>query len=130
MKFVTLVKQCQFSCKLMPNLEFYGILNFLKNVCDNSNFRLSSIVLKLYSKLIYRLRTFGISGSTLPWATSCLGPACFVFKCEENKYFPPYAYCFLYKSDLLNPNFVGKKYIWVVLPRYSFFTLQNNLINS
>ena len=35
----------------------------------------------------------------------------FFFKSEENKYFSPYAYCFIYKSDLLNPNFVEKKII-------------------
>ena len=34
-----------------------------------------------------------------------------VFKSEENKYFLPHAYCFIYYSDLSNPNFVEKKII-------------------
>ena len=32
----------------------------------------------------------------------------FFFKWDETKYFSPYAYCFIFKSDLLNPNFVEK----------------------
>ena len=42
----------------------------------------------------------------MPWVIG------FFFKWEENEYFSPYAYCFIYKSDLLNPNFVGKKKIY------------------
>ena len=51
----------QFSCKLMPNLKFYGILNFLKNVCGSSNFhKIWAIVLKMHTNIIHRSRTFGI----------------------------------------------------------------------
>ena len=28
----------QIDCKLMRNLQLYGVLNFLKNVCGSSNF--------------------------------------------------------------------------------------------
>ena len=48
-------------------------------------------------------------GHPLPWAIW------FIFW-EENKYFSSYAYCFIFKSDLLNPNFVEKKIIF-----YTFF---------
>ena len=58
---------------------------------------------------------------TLPWVTSsALGHARF-FKWEENQYFSPYAYRFIYKSDLLNPNFVKKKlFNTVFLPKLLF----------
>ena len=55
-------------------------------------------------------------GHLLPWAISF-----FFFKWEENKYFLPYGYCFIYKSNLLNPYFVKKNYfILVFLHRYFF----------
>ena len=41
-------------------------------------------------------------GHPLPEAIS------FFFKWEENKYLSPYVYCFIFKSDLLNSNFVEK----------------------
>ena len=51
----------RFWCKWMPNLKFYGILNFLKNVCGSSNFRkIWPIILKMHTNIIYRRRTFGI----------------------------------------------------------------------
>ena len=38
----------------MPDLWFYGILNFLKNVHGSSNFRkIQAIVLKLHTNTIY-----------------------------------------------------------------------------
>ena len=46
-----------------------------------------------------------IGEGILPWAIS------FFYKWEENKYFSPYAYRFIHKSDVLNPNFVEKKII-------------------
>ena len=51
-----------------------------------------------------------VGESTLPWAITALGHLVF-FKSEENKYFSPYAYCFIFKSDLLNPNFVQRNHI-------------------
>ena len=48
--------------------------------------------------------------STLPWATPCLGPCRFFL--NEKKYFSTNAYCFIFKSDLLNLNFVEKKNIF------------------
>ena len=36
------------------------------------------------------------------------------FKSEENKYFSPYVYCIIYKSDLLNSNFVDKKNFFIL----------------
>ena len=51
----------RFSCKLMSNLTFYGILNFSKNVSGSSNFRkIRASVLKLHKNIIYRSRIFGI----------------------------------------------------------------------
>ena len=45
----------------MPDLWFYGILNFLKNVRGSSNFRKSlAIVLRLHTNILYRSRNFGI----------------------------------------------------------------------
>ena len=52
---------------------------------------------------------------TLPWAIS------FFFKWEEHKYFSPYAYCFIFKSDLLNSNFVEKKSYFILLFLKSYF---------
>ena len=44
------LKSWQFSCELTPNLRFYEILNFLKNVCGSSNFRqIWTIVLKMHT---------------------------------------------------------------------------------
>ena len=40
-----------------------------------------------------------VGEDNLPWAIPCLGP---------DKYFSPYAYCFIFKSDLLKPNFFEK----------------------
>ena len=62
----------------------------------------------------------------------CLGPlpalGHFVFfKWEENKYFSLYAYCFNFKSDLLNPNFVEKIYILYCFS--SKFTISMSKIN-
>ena len=58
---VTPLESWQFSCRLTPNLRFYGILNFLKNVCGSSNFRkIWAIVLKIHTNIINRSRTFGI----------------------------------------------------------------------
>ena len=45
----------------MPNLKFYGILNFLKNVSVSSNFRkIWAIVLKMHTNTIHQSRTFVI----------------------------------------------------------------------
>ena len=62
-----------------------------------------------------------VGEGTLPWPTSSLAPSRF-FKWEENKYFSPHAYCFIYKSDLLNPNFFEKKnyFILFFLQTYCF----------
>ena len=51
----------------------------------------------------------------LPWAVS------FFFKGEENKYFLPYAYCFIFKSDLLNPNFFEKNSYFILFFLESYF---------
>ena len=57
----------------------------------------------LYRKLYYYIRwRCPALGQPLLWAIS------FFFKWEENKYFSSYAYCFIFKSDLLNSNFVEK----------------------
>ena len=58
---VTSVQSWRFSYKLTPNLKFYGILNFFKNVCGGSNFRkMWPIILKMHTSTINRSRTFGI----------------------------------------------------------------------
>ena len=46
------------------------------------------------------LQNNDVGEGILPWAIL------FFFKWEENKYFFPYTYCFIFKSDLLNPNFL------------------------
>ena len=57
----TPLRSWQFSCKLTPNLGFYGISNFLKNVCGSSNFRkIWAIVLKLHINVIHWTRIFSI----------------------------------------------------------------------
>ena len=43
------------------------------------------------------------------------------FKWQENKYFSPYAYCFIFKSDLLNPDFVKKKSYFILFFLQSYF---------
>ena len=45
----------------MPNLWFYGILNFLKKGCGSSDLReIRAIVRKLHKNIWYRSRNFGI----------------------------------------------------------------------
>ena len=60
----------------------------------------------------------------LPWGNS------FFFKWDENKYFSSYAYCFIFKSDLLNPNFVEKNsyFILYFLETY-FFDEQSKFLD-
>ena len=62
-----------------------------------------------------------VGEGTLPWATPCLGPSRSFFKWEENKYFSPYAYCFIFKSDLLNSNFVEKNSYFILFFLESYF---------
>ena len=62
-----------------------------------------------------------VGKGTLPWTTPCLRPSRFFFKWEENKYSLLYAYCFLFKSDLLNPKFVGKKLYFILFLLESYF---------
>ena len=58
---VTPLQSWQFFWKLTPDLRFYGISIFLKNVCGSSKYRkVWSILLKLHKNIIYRSRTFGI----------------------------------------------------------------------
>ena len=60
-KAVTTLQSCLFSWELMPDLWFYGILNFLKNVRGSSNFRkIRAIVLKLHPNILYRSTNLGI----------------------------------------------------------------------
>ena len=63
-------------------------------------------------------------GHSLLWAIF------FFFKWEKNKYFSPYAYCFIFKSDLLNPKFVEKisYFILFFLESY-FFDEQSKLLD-
>ena len=50
-----------FSWQLMPDLWFYGILNFFKNGLDSSNFhKIRAIVLKLHTNMLYPSKNFGI----------------------------------------------------------------------
>ena len=49
-----------------------------------------------------------------------MGHLVFFFKLEENKYFLPHAYYFIFKSDLLNPNFVEKKSFYTFFGRLLF----------
>ena len=51
----------RFPWQLMPDLWFYGILNFLKKGRGSSNFRkIRAIVLKLYINILYPSRNLGI----------------------------------------------------------------------
>ena len=51
----------QYLCKFKPNLKFYGILDFLKNVYGSSNFRkIWAIVQKMHRNIIHRSRTYDI----------------------------------------------------------------------
>ena len=56
---------------------------------------------------------YPVQESTLHWAIL------FFFKWEENKYFLPNAYCFIYKSDLFNPNFLEHFSILFYIVLYS-----------
>ena len=56
----------------------------------------------------------------------CLGPPPVLghlvfFLWEESKYFSPYAYCFIFKSELLNPNFVEKNLYSILFFLESYF---------
>ena len=65
MKFGTPVKQSQ----PMPDLWFYGILNFLNKVRGSSNFgKIRAIILKLYTNIFYRSRNFGIDFAKIDWS--------------------------------------------------------------
>ena len=70
-----------------------------------------------------------VGEGTLPWATPYLGPSRFFFKWEENKYFLPYAYCFIFKSDVLNPNFVEKKSYFILFFLESYFFNEKNIFD-
>ena len=71
-----------------------------------------------------------IGQSALAWATPWLGPSRFFFKWEENKYFSPYAYWFIFKSDLLNPNCVEKNsYVILLFLKSYFFDEQSKFLN-
>ena len=64
---------------------------------------------------------------TLPWAISFFF---FFFLREENTYFSSYAYCFIFKSDLLNPNIVEKKsYFTLFLLKSYFFDEQSKFLD-
>ena len=73
-----------------------------------------SIYYNIYTYIMYRGR-YPALGHPLPWAIS------FFFKWEENKYFSPYAYCFIFKSDLLNLNFVEKNPYFILFFLESYF---------
>ena len=53
-------------------------------------------------------RRYRALGHPLPWAGG-------LPKAGENKYFSPYAYCFIFKNDALNPNFFEKKIIFYIV---------------
>ena len=50
-----------------------------------------------------------------------LGHLVFFFKWEENNYFSPYAYYFIFKIDLLNPNFVEENSYFILFFLESYF---------
>ena len=49
-----------------------------------------------------------------------LGHLIFFFK-QENKYFSPYAYCFIFKSDIINQSFVEKNSYFILFFLESYF---------
>lgn len=57
----------------------------------------------------------------MPWSIS------FLLKREENKYFLPHAYCFIYKSALLNPNVAEKKNYFI--PFFQKVTFSMSKVN-
>ena len=58
---ITTLQSWLFSWQLMPDLWFYGILNFLKKGRGSSNFRkIRAIVLKLNINILHPSRNFGI----------------------------------------------------------------------
>ena len=50
-----------------------------------------------------------------------LGHLVFFLNEKKNKYFSSYACCFIFKSVLLNPNFVEKKSYFILLFWESYF---------
>ena len=61
---ITTLQSWLFSWQLMPNLWFYGILNFLKKGRGSSNLRkIQAIVLKLHTNILHPSRNFGIKFS-------------------------------------------------------------------
>ena len=72
----------------------------------------------LFRKFYWSRGRYPALGHPVPWAIS------FFCKEEENEYFSPYAYCFIFKSDLLNPNFV-EKYLYFIL-----FFLENSFFDE
>ena len=68
-----------------------------------------------------------IGEATLPWAIF------FFFEWEETKYFSPYAYCSIFKSDLINLNFIETNlyfilFILFILGSY-FFDEQSEVLD-
>ena len=58
---ITTLQSWLFSWRLMPDLWFYGIINFFKKGRGSSNFRkIRAIVLKLHTNILCRSRKFGI----------------------------------------------------------------------
>ena len=74
----------------------------------------------------YNTFSFHIGEGTLSWATPCFGPSRFFFKLEENKYFSPYAYCFIFKSDLLNPKLKKMHILYCFSWKVTFSTSKVN----
>ena len=72
----------------MPDVWFYGILNFLKDVCGSSNFRkIRAIILKLDTNILYRWKNLGIKfGQNLTCANFELSKWNFVLECINVSY--------------------------------------------
>ena len=87
---------------------FHHSLDAYFGLKKNNSFRSMAIECDEKSQIVGK--------DTLPWAMPF-----FFFKFEENKYFSSYAYCFIFKSDRLNPNFVEKNSYLILFFLESYF---------
>ena len=65
---------------------------------------------------------------TLPWATPCLGPSRFFFKWEENKYFSPYEYRFIFKWPIKS-KFCWNSYFVLFFLKSYFFDKESKFLD-
>ena len=114
--------------------SYFSTKNTQEHANWNSHIASPSILRMQSAKFLSRISQFKLNKKYRLWGSDmgrypALGHLVFFFKWEGNKYFSSYAYCFIFKSDLLIPNVVEKNsyFILFFLESY-FFDEQSNFL--